>query len=237
VLSDDTPETMSTREAADALGVSARHLRRLIADGDLEGIPAGPRSGLLPTRRGVERRLANANAQRAEPQRSTPAPSESTDDRFCAPEATDADDVTEIREAEAPVTPAGTAHGPVMPAPPVPTPKRRSRWQHVARAAARVHAGMMRQMRRGWRATRRHPACSARVIIGGGLVAALLLIGATRERAATASRPGGQMHVVVTRGVHDGHPARLTCTVRSGRTIHVQVRRGRRPRCDARHGR
>src|SRR5215213_8647820 len=54
MLTDDTPpdgqDTLDKREAARLLDVSVRHLERLLAD--------GPRGGLLPTRRSIERRRA-----------------------------------------------------------------------------------------------------------------------------------------------------------------------------------
>src|SRR4051794_601329 len=80
MLTDDTPpdgqDTLDKREAARLLGVSLRHLERLLADGELEGVPAGPRGGLLPTHRSVEQRRARTTpppSTRSERERAAPA--------------------------------------------------------------------------------------------------------------------------------------------------------------------
>jgi hypothetical protein len=210
MLTDDSPpdgqDTLDKREAARLLDVSIRHLERLLADGELEGVPAGPRGGLLPTRRSIEQRRARTTpppSTRSEPERAAPAMPPTS---VCGPDAHDA--------------------------PPSPTSPERTRVHRpCGRKLAPRASRALSHASRAWRTATRRPSRSARAILGGAIVGGLLLVGVTRDRATTSTTTESRVLVVVTRSTHDRHAARVRCRLRPGRSIHVQIRSRRRARC------
>jgi hypothetical protein len=204
MLSDEPPETLTKSEAARLLGVSVRHLERLLVDGEVEGLPNGPRGGLQPTRRGVEQRCA---------QTSTPPHVELA---AAPPPAAEPD--------------APTVHRPSAVAP---ANERPPRWHAVHRRAGRALSVLARGC---WRGVRRRPLRQARLLLCGGMVTALLLIGASRN-SATSSETDTRTLVVVTHGERGHHAVRLRCRVSRGEPLHLRIRPGRRARCLTRRAR
>ena len=205
MLSDEPPETLSKREAARLLGVSVRHLERLLVDGEVEGLPNGPRGGLQPTRRGVEQRCA---------QTSTPP----------RPELAGAPPPPAKRDAE-------TVHRPSAVAP---ANERPPRWRAAHRGAGRALSVLAR---RCWRGVRRRPLRKARLLLCGGMVTALLLIGASRDSATPSETDTRTLVVPVTHGERGHHPVRLRCRISRGQPLHLRIRPGRRARCLTRRAR
>lgn len=226
-MNDKTAQSLSKTEAAKRLNVSVRTLERLLQAGDLKGVREGPQGGLRPTRASVEQRLKQLGA---------------------ATRATDIE--TEPAAADAPAlatTDGETAtQSPVEPAPVASTsaqPRRdggirrartTSRLVHTTR---RVGARLLRLGRRhasrALRHAAKHPARIARGVIAAALIAALIALGATRERpGATAAR---HVTVLVITSYDHGearHRTRLRCRAAGPWSpVKVYLRRGQRARC------
>jgi hypothetical protein len=202
MLSDEAPETMDKPEAARLLGCSVRHLERLLVDGEIEGVPNGPRGGLRPTRRGVERRRAET--------------------------ATPALDHEPIVPPSSPDLLTPTIEQP--PASDAASKRRAPSWH---RAGWRIVAPLRALAGRCWRRVQRRRMRVVRTLIGASIVAALLLVGASRDNAASKARDARAV-VVVMRAGPDRHAIRARCRVHAGRTVYVRIRSGRRARCSSR---
>jgi hypothetical protein len=207
MLSGESPETMDKREAARLLGCSVRHLERLLVDGDLEGVPNGPRGGLRPTRRAVEHRRAQTAPRLAPEDADTEQPAPPPPPRLDVPSG------PELELSS------------ITPAPP--TPRRRTPRAGERKAYAAVEALAVGCCRR----IRRHARRIVRRIVAASLVAGLLLIGASRDNTAPPAQAGRNTLVVIRHGVRDRHAVRVRCRINPGRALYIRIRSERGVRC------
>jgi excisionase family DNA binding protein len=227
-MNDKTPpQSLSKTEAAKRLNVSVRTLERLLEAGELEGVRAGPQGGLRPTRASVEYRLKQLGATT----RATDIETEPAAADALAPATTDDETAT-----LSPVEPAPVAATSAQPprdggVRPVRTTSRLVRT--TRRVVARLLCLARRQATRALRHAAKRPARIARGVIAAALIAALIALGATRERpGATAAR---HVTVLVITSYDHGearHRTRLRCRAAGPRRpVKVYLRRGQRARC------
>jgi excisionase family DNA binding protein len=223
------PQSLSKTEAAKRLNVSVRTLERLLEAGELEGVRAGPQGGLRPTRASVEHRLKQLGATtRATDIETEPAAADAP-----APATTDGETATlspvepALVAATSVLSPRGGGIRPV-----------RTTGQLV-RTTRRVVAHLLRlgrrQVTRALRHAAKRPARIARGMIAAALIAALIALGATRERPGATTSAARHVTVLVITSYDHGearHRTRLRCrTAGSRRPVKVYLRREQRARC------